>query len=305
MTSRKIGQCKICRCTGLLAPEHVIPSWLFKCYETPGAGPFTMVRRPTPLTRRDGRPVASPSLERVLLDVCPDCNAWLNDTFEVPAKIPIRRLGGGQTIADADAFAVARWAAKTLILYGHPAARRSNQLHMSIQRPMLQDGAELARALRRTGEIPADVSLWAASIDKKHDPQTHVVPERIWPSRTSRTDGAGGPVDAINLGLGVHSMALTVTMTLVSHPLVDIENHWEEAGLAMRIWPNPPARLTLTDLPALDVESGRRSVDWLGDSGMSVALGPGERWGASHPLARMIEGAEWRRIGCSLCTRRR
>lgn len=292
MKARNIKQCNICGDIDLSTAEHVIPSWLFECYETPGAGPFTMVHRPTPLTRRDGRPVTSPSLERVLLDICGECNAWLNDNFEVPAKDPIRRLGEGQMIADTDALAVARWAVKTLILYGHPAVRLSNQLHMRIQRPMLQNGAELARALRRTGAVPADISLWVVSIDTKLSTQKYVVHERMWPSRTSRIDGAGGPVGAVNLGFGALSLGLMVMLTLVAHPLIDIESPWETAGLATRIWPNSPARLMLTDLPALDADTGRRSGDWMCDSGMSVILGPGERWTANHPLARLIEGTE-------------
>lgn len=288
MTAESTGQCRICGSTDSLTAEHVIPRWLFKCYETPGAGPFTMVNRPTPLIRRDGRPVTSPSLERVLLDICTDCNTWLNDTFEVPAKNPIRKLGEGQMIADADALAAARWAVKTLILYGHPAARRSNQLHMSIERPMLKDGAELAHALRTTGIIPADISLWVAVIDGKLPPRNHAVLERMWPNRTSRIDGAGGSVGVVNLGFGALALGLTVMMTLVVHPLVDIENPWETAGLATRIWPNPLTGMMLTDLAAVDADTGRRSVDWICDSRSSVVLGPEERWSVDHPLARTI-----------------
>lgn len=293
MKSRKTGQCDICGDVGELTDEHIIPSWLFKHWEkVPVAGPFTMTGSPTSPTRRDGRPVTNTSLERVLLDVCAGCNSWLNRHFEEPAKTPIRQLCLGQSVSGPDMGAVARWAVKTLVLYGHPSVRRSSHLSTDVQRPMLKDGAEVARVLRTSGEILADVSLWATAVDRTLEPVDCVVPERLWPSRTGCVDGSGGSVGAVNLGLGALGLDLTVMMTLVVHPLVDIENPWEAIGLATRIWPNPPERLALTDLPAIDVGSGRRSVDWISDSGLSVVLEPGERRHADHPLARMMKGLE-------------
>ena len=282
----------MCGSVELLTAEDVIPRWLFKCYERPGAGPFTMTRRPEPIFRRNGDPVTNPTLERVLLDVCEPCNAWLNKTFEVPAKKLVRGLGEAQAIAGDDVLTVARWAVKTLVLYGHPSARRSNRLHATVQRPELENGPDLAKAIRTTGAIPEDISLWISSVDADLETQGHAVHDGFWPSRTYRADGAGGPVDVVSLGFGAPLLNLTVMMTLVVHPLVDIENPWEELGLATRVWPKPPECLAIRDLPALDIDSDRRSLDWIADSGIAVHLGPSERWTPARSPFRSDEDGD-------------
>lgn len=73
--------------------EHVWTRWFLKRWE--GQGPFTRERNCDPIRRRDGTPQRTQEMPRVMVPVCGlgsanDCNAWLNDTFEQPAREAIR-----------------------------------------------------------------------------------------------------------------------------------------------------------------------------------------------------------------------
>jgi len=77
--------------------EHVWPKWFLKRWA--GQGPFTRTRNGEPLMRRDGSPQRTPEMAPVTVPVCGsashhDCNAWLNDSFENPAKRVIHERYG-------------------------------------------------------------------------------------------------------------------------------------------------------------------------------------------------------------------
>lgn len=247
--------CVLCEVDGPASREDVIPKWVLKCYENPDAAPFTTWRNGEPVTRRDGlTAVSHPTLNRVLLDVCAACNKWLNRSFEVPAKRPVRQLAAGQDVFDSDVRAVGRWVAKTLVLYGHPNTRSGFDGNGAFAQQVVAGASELAKEIRLTGEIPAGVSVWAAVIDESARSTDFDVP----------TQFLGGGVGVVNVGFGLHDLGLMVRLNLVVHPSLSLENPWEEAGFATRLWPDPPSALSVVSAPKLDTSAGRRFADWMG-----------------------------------------
>ncbi|MFF4588019.1 hypothetical protein [Streptomyces sp. NPDC001388] len=274
---------KTCVFCGAPAPgkgEHVLPTWLLR--RSDGQGPFTIEINRQPVPKHNGQ-IERQQLARVLLPVCgggspSDCNGWLNDTFELPAKRHVNDiLDSLQVITGQDVVAVARWAVKTLLLSNHPEAVNSELRKRSRRSWEFSQG--MLSTMRSTGDLPDDLSLWAAVVSPDAPPVILPPFETTFLPRVTSDNGAGGAGSSTMLGFATSDpVGSTVAFQLAFHPLTDIEHPLEEAGLVTRLWPNPPARLDLGALPALDQSAKDRWGRVFGSGGASIHLPAGERW---------------------------
>jgi len=248
--------------------EHVLPTWYLQHWD--GQGPFTQEVNRVPIRRRDGGAQQTEVVPRVKLPVCGsnsahDCNGWLNKTFEVPAKPHVRAvLDRLQVLDAAGTTAFARWWVKTLLLSRHPASWSS----FPGRRPARWElPVDLLPAMRRTDELPADLSLWFAILDDRAEAGRLPRRLRVDLPRTSREDGSGGRGRSAVWGTPLAD-GRRLVLQLVFHPLCDFEHPFEAAGLATRLWPEPP--------PTLDM-SAHRAVGPVGYAqleGLFTNLGP-------------------------------
>jgi hypothetical protein len=265
--------------------EHVLTRWFpkryVKRYDGSADDPrFFIEVNGEPVTSRDGAVVWRDHIATVMLPpVCSDCNNWLNNTFEVPAKPYVRSaLDDLQPLAGPGVVALARWAAKTLLLARHPDAAYEGLRDRVPRAWVLPD--DLLPRMRKTGQLPDDLSLWAAVIDSASatTPAPRVDPVVL--PRTMRSDGAGGVGNATVVGFDLPKLSrqARVEFQLIYHPLMNITHPLEAAGLVIRLWPNPPDSLDLAALPRLDEASAAQLGRAFAVGLHAVGLGPGERW---------------------------
>jgi hypothetical protein len=255
----------------------VFPTWYLERWD--GQGPFTQEVNQAPILRRDGGAQQTEVAPRVKLPVCgvnsaQDCNGWLNKTFEVPAKRHIRAVLDRFQVLDAAATtAFARWWVKTLLLSRHPASWSS----FPGKRPARWDfPIDLLPAMRRTNELPPDLSLWMAVIDDRAEAGRLPRRLRIDLPRTSRDDGSGGRGQSALWGTLLPD-GRRVVLQLVFHPLCDFEHPFEAAGLATRLWPGPPSTLDVSAHRAVDPVGNAQLGGLFPNLGAFVGLPPGGR----------------------------
>lgn len=242
----RFHECVFCGSPTTGQGEHVFPTWYLKPWD--GQGPFTQEVNGAPILRRDGSIQRREEATRVMLSVCGSCNAWLNESFEVPAKPHIRAvLDRLQVLDGAATMAFARWWVKTLLLSRHPASWSS----FPGKRPARWDlPVDLLLAMRRTKELPADLSLWMAVLDDRAEAGRLLRRLRIGLPRTTREDGSGGRGQSALWGTPLPN-GTRLVLQLVFHPLCGFEHPFEAAGLATRLWPGPPSTLDVTAHPVL------------------------------------------------------
>lgn len=255
-----IGACVFCDSPVRSQGEHVLPNWFLKRWN--GHGPFTIKINDKPVAERSGN-AHREQLARVMLPVCgsnslSDCNKWLNDTFENPARQHVRAaLDELRPVTGQGVTALARWAAKTLLLHHHPAAVNSQIGHLGSRRDALVLPDTLLPTLRKTGQFPEDLSLWMGVVDPNAAPVDLPRFDMIALPQIDRPDGAGGTSCSAMLGWSLPN-GMQAVFHLMLHPLFDIENPFETAGWATRLWPVPPASLDITTHPALDAAGGKQ-----------------------------------------------
>lgn len=174
-------------------------------------------------------------------------------------------------------MAVARWAAKTLLLYCHPEAVNS-EVPGRPRRPW-ELPAGLLPAMRATGDLPGDLSLWVAVVEPAARPVQLPPLDTILLPRTTTEDGGGGACASTTLGFGLPKIGrgAHAVFQLTFHPLVDIARPLQGPGLVTRLWPQPPVTLDLAAHPILDAAAGKRLTEVF-SSGGAVGLPPGQRW---------------------------
>lgn len=256
--------------------EHVRPQWLRRRWN--GRGPYT--HESSGPSR--GRPKSRRNLSVVLLPACgvdspTDCNAWLNNTFEKPAQPFLEDiLDGRRPVLTAGVEPVARWAVKTLLLSSHPEARNMDRLPQG--RPW-ELPADMLPAMRRTGLLPDDLSLWMAIVDPSASPIAVPAFETVMLPRVFRADGAGGTGASRIMGFGTSvPNGPRLVFQLVFHPLTDIEHPLEAAGLVTRLWPSPPPQIDLAALLPIDPAAEGQWGAVFGSGGGAMGLPPGGRW---------------------------
>jgi hypothetical protein len=203
-----------------------------------------------------------------------DCNGWLNKTFEMPAKPHVRAvLDRLQVLDAAGTTAFSRWWVKTLLLSRHPASWSS----FPGKRPARWDFPhDLLPAMRRTDELPADISLWMAVFDDRAEAGR--LPRRLLVDlpRTSREDGSGGRGRSALWGTLLPD-GRRLLLQLVFHPLCDFEHPFEAAGLATRLWPEPPPTLDMSTHRAVGPVGNAQLEGLFANLGALVGLPPDGR----------------------------
>jgi hypothetical protein len=239
----------------------VLPSWFLGRWSD--EGPFTYEVNGRPVPDRHGNPRKASDLPSYRLPVCDqgsgkDCNGALNRVYEQPAKDHVRAvLNDAAPLASPDAVAAfATWWIKTVLLLQHPETT-SVFPGAVMRRPWKLPRDTYAALLNQS--FPPDISLWLALSDDVHGHEQ--LPEclRLFLPETSTPDGQGGEPGTL---LDGYRQAGT-TMLLVQcvlHPLCDLEHPFEQAGLVVRVWPDPPPRLDIALLPIL----GNEGRDQLG-----------------------------------------
>ncbi|MFD7323927.1 hypothetical protein ACFV9D_22950 [Streptomyces sp. NPDC059875] len=260
--------------------EHVLPTWFLKRFN--GQGPFTVHVNGKPVPYANGV-VERPQLTRLMLPACGQetsgglkCNDWLNTTFEQPAKTPVRALLDElRPLSGPGVYVFARWAVKTLLLAAHPEAVYSEPPRRDRQPWEFPEG--WLPALRSTGELPTELSLWLSIADPDMpDGDGEAVPDdQLLLPRIHHPDGGGGPGQAIHLGFGLPN-GRVAQLQLLSHPKMDIDHPFESAGLAVRLWPSPPDHLDITELRPLSRTAGRQFTRTFIRGGASVHLQAGQ-----------------------------
>lgn len=261
--------------------EHALPNWLLRRYDRTGPGPFTYEVNGVAEATRDGTVRRLAHVTRsILRPVCgsadpSNCNGWMEHKFEAPAREYVEDLLTGRGRLESDAVAaVAGWTVKTLLLKSHPAVEHPEV--RSAPRPWSPFPANWLPRLRATAQFPDDLSLWLAV----HDPNTNggrlardlviVLPHTVGQG------GMGGVSQEANLGLGLDD-GRVLELSLVYHPLCEVEHPFVEVGLATRLWPHPPALLDLTHHPVLDVVGDRQWKGLWKPSGGSYGVSTGQR----------------------------
>jgi hypothetical protein len=284
--------CAAPSCTAPSTPtgEHVLPNWLMRAFTTTvwSAGPYSVESSTTGVEHTSDQPVY------VKLPCCQSHNAALDTNFETHGQEAAKNLFGiatrkntkGNTTGydllplatqspldnvGTDRFA--RWLLKTMILNHHPeTVRQMNgqpvwKSHKNAGFPTSVFADIFA------GKTPDGMNAWIAVSDPKANAdQTSDVGTRV------QLDSAHGYQTALatwGLGLrhGASSLALDVQVAWAPNMIVLHPD--EETGAAQRIWPHPPTRLRIADMPVMDASESRRfrSTFFIGGSAFASAQG--------------------------------
>jgi hypothetical protein len=287
--AHRVEPCVFCGAPSSRAGEYVLPRWLLRRWH--GQGPFTHELNGRPIRDRRGAPRTASDLPPNLLPICDqtsgrDCNGRLNRLYEQPGKRPVRAVLDQAEALDGTSLvtAFARWWIKTILLLGHPrttsafpgaASRSSWDLPVHVYQQLL------------TGAVPSDISLWLAVSDDANGPGR--LPERVrmFPPTTSAPDGAGGKPATLLVGFAQAGTRVLLAQ-LVLHPLCDLEHPFERAGLAVRVWPDPPEHLDVTTLPSVGTEGRDQLSSLFVDGGFAEHL-PTASWRTSIEATREDE----------------
>jgi hypothetical protein len=295
------GECVFCSCPASRKGDHAPPRWFLRRFLR--EGPFTFDVGQAPVLDRDDRPRTSDHMPPVLVPVCDHhtevckrqgadlgCNQVLDRLYEKRGKPAVLSVMAGAPLLDSGQVeAFSRWVVKTMLLVFHPAARDtflgderrvgSWALPLSAYPPLV-DGA---------GTFPDDFSVWMA-VSTSPRPDDPSRPTRIdavgelsrlmrLPLLHTTGPGGGGDGDAKHLDLAMADHERLVLFAAASHPRCDLEHPFENAGLAVRLWPSPADRLDPSAMPLLTLEGRRQFRHLFVGSGMSVVL-PADEWRA-------------------------
>jgi hypothetical protein len=172
----------------------------------------------------------------------------------------------------------ARWWTKRVLLAKHPQVRERHW--NTLQHPWTPWPESWLPRLRTTGQFPLDLTLWmwvqgaGRGTSLPNAPHIHL-------PRTFVSDGSdgGGPGRSASYAFRLPNECM-VGFQLVSHPLVDLRHPFEEAGLATRLWRQPPGRLDLGEHAQLAERGFEQMADLFLDAGGAVGLEPGRRYHA-------------------------
>jgi len=267
--------------------EHVLPKWLLKRWSDEGC--FTHERNGERICDRDGAARTTNHLPRILLPVCDrntspnDCNGTLNQLYELPGKLVVREVldGTGLVESPEQVEKFARWWVKTILLRQHPDCRSTFERREQGRTPgnVLGPAWDLPASVYQNlikGILPSDVSLWLAISDDFNG--RGQLPElmRINLPATSTPEGDGGEPATLLWGFRQMHTRL-VLLQMVVHPLCDFEHPFEQAGLCVRLWPEPPRSLDVTRCAVLGLE-GRCQLGALFVAGGSTDNLPAGGW---------------------------
>jgi len=234
--------------------EHVLPQWLLKRWS--GAGPFTTELNGKEILPRSGVAYKTDRIPPFLLPVCDqssprNCNGALNERYEYLGKPTVRAvLDRGEALDDQNqVIAFAKWWVKTNLLLQHPMCRNDVvgglQPASDLPSPIYDDVLK--------GHVTPDVSLWLATYDPVAGKEQLPELMRIYLPTTSNPEGGGGRPATLLVGFSQTGTRL-VLLQMVIHPLSDFDHPFEQAGLCIRLWPQPPKRLDIDTISMLNSE---------------------------------------------------
>ncbi|MFD9441013.1 hypothetical protein ACFWBR_24220 [Streptomyces sp. NPDC060006] len=169
--STKRHTCALCRAQVKKATgEHALPEQLLKLLgdandlvlgETYDMYATTYQGRREKETRK-----LDNSLSAIRVPCCVSCNQWLNETFEKPAAEHLPKLLQGRMIftsSRSDIAPLSRWLIKTALMCHHPRVHYTGLTWKAKDGfPVSEAVPGLLRDLRQSGEVPQQLSLWAA-----------------------------------------------------------------------------------------------------------------------------------------------
>ncbi len=250
-----LGRCNLCGGLSTGQGEHVLSRWFLR--RELGKGGFTYEENNEPILANNGCPRKRDPFPPYLLTVCEHCNAKLNQRYEKPGKPAVRTvLDEGKVLeASEQVVAFARWWIKTILLLQHPETkstfpgvvmRNHWDVPVSVYKNLLE------------GSLPSDASLWLAVADDENGCAR--LPEllRIYLPTTSDPEGVGGSPATLLTGFRQVDTRIMLVQ-LVLHPLCDFEHPFEQSGLVIKLWPEPPDCFDIAALPVLGAE-GRRQL---------------------------------------------
>lgn len=235
-------------------------------WEEDGGGPFYGERNGVSVLNREGARRHFPRPQPLKLDVCgssnprdgfgsADCNNRLNQRFENRGRPVVEAVWRGKAVLGSRSVrAFALWWTKTLLLADHPGTRNTFPgLERGETRHAETPGTRepLLPYLRGPDLLPPDLSLWLAV---SHDEvgmqqlEDHCMLQVPHVKLGSRPKGRGHVMMA---GPGLLRGGTRLLFQLVHHPYCDVVHPFEEAALAVRLWPDPPDRLDIEALPKL------------------------------------------------------
>jgi hypothetical protein len=88
---------------------------------------------------------------------------------------------------------------------------------------------------------------------------------RLYIPTTYGPEGGEGRPATLLIGFSQTGTRL-VLLQMVIHPLSDFDHSFEQAGLCIRLWPQPPNRLDVDSIPTLNAEGMRQLCSLLVDS---------------------------------------
>ncbi|MEU4075521.1 hypothetical protein DEJ45_11735 [Streptomyces venezuelae] len=306
------------------AGEHVYPSWWLQMWREADCGPFYAQLGDEYIRRREqdgGELLGMPELQPIkLYEVCgswkdsPNCNGKLNELFETSGRSAVEAVWRSQAVlVQEQVAAFAAWWVKTLLLANHPLtkhtfprlekAREREQARKERERsyPAVPgSGLPLLPLLCGSELIPPDLSLWLAvgdDSDGQHSLDGHQpigLPTIHYGARPAGRGTAMG--DGPNL---LHS-SRRVLLGLLHHPYATVAHPFERAGLAIRLWPDPPEQLDINALPVLD-STGIRQFDRQFALRGGDGIGRDESEGPLllHACSNDQLGAPWPYCGCA------
>ena len=89
-------------------------------------------------------------------------------------------------------------------------------------------------------------------------------------------DGEGGSPATLLTGLH-HVFGRMLQVQVVVHPLSDFRHQFEQAGLAVKLWPDPPGSLNIEQLPGLSAQGRQQLGSLFVDAKIGAHL-PGSGW---------------------------
>lgn len=269
-------QCAAPGCTNFSTPkgEHVLPEWMLRAFTS-------SVWSPGPYRAESSKTGVERTSEQGVLTKLPCCslhNRDLNTNFEQHGKAAAKRLFGVETTrrdaqgrsaawearplealdaldaAESDAFA--RWLVKTMVLNGHPASVRemNGQRVWSDRKPAGFPESVFSDVF--SGRVPEGMNAWIAVAEPDAVPERHL---DVAP-RVSLDAAVGFQTASVSWGLGLRhgDGGRSLDVNVVWGPGMIVLHPDEESGAATRIWPRPPARLRIADLPVLDAAAASR-----------------------------------------------
>jgi hypothetical protein len=249
-------RCVFCAAPASRKGEHVWTRWLMRLLRLQwhSDGGITVEKDGLPILDRHGVARKVNHVPTVLLPVCDhltgdDCNGKLERLYEATGrKVVTAVILKGRPLTSRDEVETfARWWLKTLLLLHHPEAH--DQFEGVMRRPWRLPPSTYPDLIE--GRFPRDLSVWIAVCDDKTGTEHLDSIMRNYLVSTSRPDGAGGDPEAGVVGLRMASGPIA-EFQVAFHPLCQVENPFEEQGLAIRLWPNPPSSLDVSAMPVLN-----------------------------------------------------